>query len=184
MTSPWQRRDVTKIVVYLIAFIPVKRNWLKIFWISGRRRFLFLQEQKKLVWRTTSTSLKTLLWFWWLKRTITVHGGLLQSFSCYAFKSSKFAYIALSYMCMLSKICKKKKKLHDFMILFASVCTATRQKQMMWHYDPTASKNCIPFLSHILFSYNIHSAWAMALLSESSLKSHLVLIFHSFQFLR
>ena len=130
MISPWQRCDVTKIVVHLSAFIPVKRNWLKTFWISGRRRFLFLKEKKTLVWRTTSTSLKRLLWFSWLKSTITIHGGLLQSFSCYAFKSSKFAYSALSYMCMLSKLCKKKKEPHDFMILFPSVCTVTRQKKL------------------------------------------------------
>ena len=77
--------------------------------------------------------------------TITIHGGLLQSFSCYAFKSSKFAYSALSYMCMLSKICKKKKERHGFVILFASVCTVTRQKKL-WYYDPTTLKNCIPFL--------------------------------------
>ena len=34
----------------------------------------------------------------------------MQLFSFYAFKSSKFAYIALSYICMLSNLCKKKKK--------------------------------------------------------------------------
>ena len=54
----------------------------------------------------------------------------MQSFSFYAFKSSKFAYIALSYICMLSNLCKTKtkKELHDLKILFASVCTVTRQQ--------------------------------------------------------
>ena len=54
----------------------------------------------------------------------------MQLFSFYAFKSSKFAYIALSYICMLSNLCKKKKKKerHDFKISFVSVCTVTRQQ--------------------------------------------------------
>ena len=70
------------------------------------------------------------------------------------------------------------------MILFASVCTATRQKKvcdiMIQQHRKTVYHSFNTFFS----SYNIHSAWTMALLPELSLKSHLVLVFHSFQFLR
>ena len=72
--------------------------------------------------------------------------GLMRLFSCYAFKSSTFAYSALSYMCMLSKVCKKKKKNDTTSWSYLLQFAQQRPQKITWHYDPPTSKNCIPFL--------------------------------------